>query len=245
MIWYEIVKIHEKLYKISEDKHWEKTNMYYFIGEERNLLIDTGTGIFPLKHILEEIDVKPIDVVLTHAHWDHLGNVHEFENVYVHSDDMEWVIKGLPLPDEQVIDMMTKNVKEEYLRGFKLPPLKHCSPKNIEEFEFENLEFVHTPGHSPGSLCIYDKDNRALFSGDTIYEGTIYCHFESTNPVKLDESVQKLNKLKVARIYPGHYHMLDSKVILSLNKILNEYKEIGALHHGGGKRCIDNVCIQL
>ncbi len=245
MSWYEIEKIHENFYMISEKKHWEETNMYYLIGNERNLLIDTGTGIFPLRHILEKIDPKPIDVVLTHAHWDHLGNVHEFENVYVHQEDIEWVTKGLPLPDEQIVNMMTKDVKKEYLRDFKLPPLKHSSPKDIDEFEFENIEFVHTPGHSPGSLCIYDKDSGTLFSGDTIYEGTIYCHFESTDPVRLDKSIQKLNMLNVTRIYPGHYRVLDSNVILSLNKILNEYKEIGALNHGGGKRCIDNVCIQL
>jgi len=245
MTWYSIEKINESLYRIGEKNHWEKTNVYYLIGKKRNLLVDTGTGLFPLRKVLEAIDLKPIDVVLTHAHWDHLGNVHEFENVYVHPDDMDWTRLGLPLPDEQIIGMMTKDVDEKYLRDFELPPLKHPSPKSIYDLKFEYLEIIHTPGHSPGSLCIYDNLNKILFSGDTIYEGTVYCHYESTDPVKLKTSIDRLAHLDVVKVFPGHYHDLDNQVIDKMKRILDEYKREDKLHHGGGKKCIDKVCIQL
>ncbi|MCH4889633.1 MBL fold metallo-hydrolase [Acidaminobacter sp. JC074] len=245
MNWYKIDRINEELYRISEENHWEKTNIYYFIGENRNLLIDTGTGLFPLRKVLEAIDLKPIDVVLTHAHWDHLGNVHEFENVYVHPEDMEWTRLGLPLPDNKIIEMMTKDVDESNLIDFELPPLKHENPKSIHDFEFDNLRFIHTPGHSPGSLCIYDEKNKRLFSGDTIYEGTVYCHYESTDPVKLKASIDRLSDLDIEKVYPGHYHQLDDRAVDLLKRILDEYKREDKLHHGGGKKCIDKVCVQL
>lgn len=245
MSWYSVEKINETFYRISEDKHWERTNLYYFIGEKRNILFDTGTGIKPLKALLEKIDDKPIDVILSHAHWDHLGNIHEFEDVYVHPNDMEWVKLGLPLPDEKIIEMMTKDVDGEYLEGFKLPPLKHATPMDVTKYDFGGLSLIETPGHSPGSICLYDQVSKSLFSGDTIYEGTVYCHFESTDPVKLDGSISKINELEVKTVYPGHYSVLNADVIEDLASVLNEYKREDILHHGGGKKCMNKVCVQL
>ena len=245
MSWYCIEKINDKLYKISEDKHWEKTNMYYLIGKKRNLLIDTGTGIKPLKAVLIEIDNKPIDVVLTHAHWDHMGNIHEFEQVYVHPLDLEWVQNGLPIPETYIKEMMLKNVDEAFLEGFTYPPMYHKSAQNILEFDFGCLNIIHTPGHSPGSVCIYDQKNEILFSGDILYEGTIYCHFESTDPQKLFESIKSLKELNIKRILSGHYNDPEIAIINDLYDIMLEFENEKSLCHGSGLKCKESICLQL
>lgn len=245
MSWYNIEKIDERLYRITEPHHWEFTNLYYFIGDKRNLLIDTGTGLKPLKELLESIDNKPIDVVITHGHWDHVGNVHEFENVYVHDLDLDWVKNGSPLPRAVLIGNIVKDVKSEYLEGFIEPPLKHDNPNPIDEYSFEGLDIHHTPGHSPGSVSIYDKNRKALFAGDILYEGTIYCHFESTDPEDLFDSMKLLKTLDVKVVYSGHYNSPKVTMIDDLYEIMNGLKGENKLSHGGGKHCRNEVCLQL
>ncbi len=219
--------------------------MYYFIGEERNLLIDTGTGIKSIRHILEEIDNKPIDVILTHGHWDHLGNIHEFEDVYVHKNDLKWVKDGLPIPEAHILKMMLKDVPEAYLEGFNFQGLTHDNPKDISEFEFKGLTFIHTPGHSPGSISIYDKQRKILFSGDVIYKGTIYCHYESTDPKDLYDSVKTLKQLDIERIMSGHYNDPKIEVIEDLCAIMTEFETEKKLCHGSGLKCKNEICLQL
>lgn len=245
MSWYLIEKINDTLYKISENKHWEKTNMYYLIGKERNLLIDTGTGIKPLKSVLLKIDDKPIDVVLTHAHWDHMGNIHEFEDVYVHPLDLKWVQQGLPIPESYIKEMMLKNVDEAYLTDFTYPALYHKNAKDISKYDIEGINIIHTPGHSPGSVCLYDNSNNILFSGDILYEGTIYCHYESTNPKDLFESIKHIKNLEIKRILSGHYNDPNIRIISDLYEIMVGFENEKLLHHGGGLRCKESICLQL
>lgn len=245
MNWYEIEKIDDRLFRITEPHHWEHTNLYYYIGETRNLLIDTGTGLKPLKPVLETIDNKPIDVIITHGHWDHIGNVHEFEHVYVHEKDLDWVKNGLPLPRAVVIGNIKKDVKPEFLEGFVEPPLKHPNPKPIHEYTLEGLEIHHTPGHSPGSISIYDASRKALYAGDLLYEGTIYCHYESTDPEELFESMKLLRSLDVKVVYSGHYQSPKVSMIEDLYEIMCDLKRENKLSHGSGKYCRHDVCLQL
>lgn len=245
MTWYDIEKIDEKLYRITEPKHWEHTNIYYYIGSERNLLIDTGTGIYPIKSLLQGIDDKPIDVVVTHGHWDHIGNIHEFEHVYVHPEDKDWLKNGLPIPRPVVMKMLKKGVSDDDLVGFKEPPFLHENPSSIESLKFEGLTFHHAPGHSPGSIVIYDENRCALFAGDVVYKGTIYCHYESTDPVALYESIKFLNTLEITTIYAGHYDLPNTKILEDLLDLMEELKAKRLLKHGSGKFCRQHVCLQL
>lgn len=233
------------MYHISEPNHWEKTNIFYIIGEERNILIDTGSGIKPLKNILLTIDDKPIDVLLTHGHWDHLGNVHEFERVYVHCHDRSWVKNGLPIPKEVIKNMMIRDVDERYLQDFSMPKLQHDQPLDISNFQHPNFHVYHTPGHSPGSVVIYDSSRQALFSGDVVYEGTIYCHYESTDPQALYKSLNTIATLEIDTIYSGHYNFVDKGIINDLTDIMGNLEKSGQLKHGQGLTCLNKVCLQL
>lgn len=245
MSWYTIDEIDKGLYRISEKKHWEHTNMYYIIGHQKNLLIDAGTGIQPLRPLLEAIDDKPIDLVLTHSHWDHMGNVHEFENVYVHGADMTWLKDGLPIPRPVIEGMIIKDVPLEMTCDFKCPPLSHPNPKDISKLVFENIEIIHTPGHSPGSVCLYDKTRQIMFTGDILYKGTIYCHYESTDPSALYESVKRVASYEIKRLLTGHHNESQRDIIGDLLTIMNGLKIDNKLSHGNGLHCHGDICLQV
>ncbi len=72
---------------------------------------------------------------------------------------------------------------------------------NIEPFE---LMVITTPGHTPDSICLYEKEKGLLFSGDTFYPGSIYLHFRESNLKDYKKTIKRLVKLDINWIFPGH-----------------------------------------
>ncbi len=243
--WYEIKKYSDDIYIIKEPFHFEKTNIYYILGEKRNVLIDSGTGIYPLKELLITLDDKPIDLITSHVHWDHIGNHHEFENIFVHKDDSLWLEKGIPIPENIIKKELIKDVKKDYLpdnfnideyKMFRTSDYNTISEGDFFDLGNRQLKVLHTPGHSPGHICLYDIKKKILFSGDIIYQGCIYCNYPSTDPNQLYESVSKLSELKINSILAGHFESpISNKELRYLKEILNEVKNDFGLNHGHGK----------
>ena len=67
-----------------------------------------------------------------------------------------------------------------------------------------DLQIIKTPGHTPDSICVYDKKNCFLLTGDTLYPGPIYLHLKESKFADYQKSLKKLLKLKIKIIYPGH-----------------------------------------
>lgn len=247
--WYRIDQIHEKLYMITEDKHWEETHMYYIIGQERNILLDSGTGLFGIKEICRSIDDKDIDLIISHCHWDHIGNVDEFKRVLCHPLDGQWLIEGIPIPEKALQEMLIKDVDQTYLDLVK-KPLKSPKIPSYDRLEagqiIEGYQVIHTPGHSPGHCVLYDAKRKLLLAGDIIYKGTIYCHFESTDPKELYKSYKRLNQLDIINIYSGNYKVpLEKDVLEDLLEILESFNEDSLLVHGSGLRKKNDVGVMI
>ena len=176
----------------------------YLISGTKTVLIDTGTGmhINDLLSSLEgEIDVRDIDyIILTHEHFDHCGGVktlkelshaqvcmHEYAAPVV-EQGLEWSAGffGARQPKTDV-DMKLKDGDAIDLGG-------------------TTLHIIHTPGHSPGSICIYEPEGKSLFSGDTVFaHGDVgRTDFFGGDVEALIHSVEKLARMDVENLYPGH-----------------------------------------
>jgi glyoxylase-like metal-dependent hydrolase (beta-lactamase superfamily II) len=81
-----VCEIAKDTYAINE---YGMSAMFLLIGSERAMLIDTGCGTLDIKAIVKELTDKPYDVVITHSHGDHIGGVPQFEEVYIHKNDMD------------------------------------------------------------------------------------------------------------------------------------------------------------
>ena len=95
--WFETTEIDENTFVISEPKHWEETNCYLLIGKEQALLIDTGLGVSDISVEVRKITDKPIIVIPTHVHWDHIGGLSGFRKFYVHEFEKDWINGKFPL----------------------------------------------------------------------------------------------------------------------------------------------------
>lgn len=214
--WFTIEEINDKTFAISEYGQSEKVHSYLLLGNKYALLIDTGLGIGNIKNQVDKLTSLPVKVVTTHAHWDHIGGHKHFKDIYVHQDDAKWLKYGIPVPIEEIRNsIMEEPFTKKAPEGFNINnyqvftediryPVKTLKDNDIINLGSRKVRVIHTPGHSPGHICLLD-DQGQLYTGDLIYSGTLYAFYPSTDPVKYMESVDKISKLNnIKRILPAH-----------------------------------------
>lgn len=170
------------------------------------LVIDPGTTEDSLIHYIEKHYDKISGILLTHAHFDHIRGIEKLKKsfrdrdipVYLHPLDRELLNdaeknSSLMLGDNVRVNIDTVDIKDKEI----LP---------IRDF---TVRVIHTPFHTKGSVCYLFDDDNALFTGDTLFEGSIGRHdLDTSEPEKIDESLKKLLPLrKTLVIYPGHGSM--------------------------------------
>lgn len=148
---------------------------------------------------LSKENLIPQMILLTHSHWDHIADASVLKQKF-----------QIPL---YVHPLDAGNVKEPGSDGLPLwiaiaseTPDKMLSEEDI--IRLGSLEFavIHTPGHTPGGVCFYNASNGILFSGDTLFQGSIgNLSFPTASPEAMWKSLKKLAKLKPdTLVYPGH-----------------------------------------
>ena len=250
--WYTVEQLDEDIFAIAEDAHWERTRSYLFRGEDVSWLIGTGTGIGNIRALIGSLTPSTVNVLTTHVHWDHIGGHGQFESIYVHELDAAWLREGIPLPlsviraDMAKIPFEAPQDSDFVLETYELPRvqapniLQHGDRVTNSNF---TLEVLHTPGHSPGSICLFERNTGTLVAGDLVYLGTIYAHYPSTDPLALYRSYCQLNQLKgIRRILSGHNDSHLAPDILDEGMhLLESIRERGQLHHGTGEHVGDNI----
>ena len=147
-----------------------QTNAYILTNEQNECIIfDPGHEGEKLVTYLQEEQLKPLAVLLTHAHFDHIGAVDAVRDafhipVYVHKEEADWL--GDATVNGSQIFMMNRSITAK--------PADHIIDAEgalaIGSFNFEIFE---TPGHSPGSISYYCKEANAVFSGDVLFQMSI------------------------------------------------------------------------
>ena len=232
--WFEIKKVKSYLYIIRErlDKIEPRfltkyTNLYLIIGEEKALLIDTGSGLFPLKKIVQNlIKGKELIVINTHSDFDHIGGNYEFKEIFIHYKEKERItnpqdISMLKTSQEESIDRFAAN-------NFKLKAAnKTTAIKNGHIFDLGNIKItcLYTPGHSIGSISLLSSENE-LFTGDLAHYGAIYLperkkHYEVID--SLEKLLRLYEKTPQINIYPSHEQFgVGIELLVDLKKAIKQ-----------------------
>jgi glyoxylase-like metal-dependent hydrolase (beta-lactamase superfamily II) len=250
--WYTVEQIDKDVFAIVEDAHWEKARSYLFRGDDMSWLVDTGTGIGNIRSLVRSLTVSPVNVLTTHVHWDHIGGHGQFENIYVHEGDAAWLRDGIPLPlsviraDIAKVPFEPPRDSNFALETYVPPRVK--SPHIVHHGDCVKnsnftLKVLHTPGHSPGSICLFERNTGYLVTGDLVYRGVIYAHYPSTDPQALYRSYCQLSQLEGIRgILPGHNDSRLSPDILEEGmRLLESIRAKGQLYHGTGEHVGDNI----
>ncbi|KPB05231.1 MBL fold metallo-hydrolase [Bacillus sp. CHD6a] len=146
-----------------------QTNAYLLINERKECIVfDPGSEGQAFNSYLEENALKPLAILLTHAHFDHIGAVDAVRKhwdipVYVHKKEKNWL--GDP----------SLNGSQFFQLGqITALPADHLiqSEEKLVISNFE-LEILFTPGHSPGSVSFYHELSKVVFAGDALFAGSI------------------------------------------------------------------------
>lgn len=178
------------------------TNAYVVACEHTHeaAVIDPAPGSFSsIRTFLESQGLTCRKILLTHSHWDHIADVQRFKEqydapVYIHPLDAPNLQKpgADGLPCWLNIPGIEPDVRLE--EGMQVL---------VGDLTFQ---VIHTPGHSPGGICFYEPQQHVLFSGDTLFKGTIgNLSFPNCQPDLMWPSLEKLSRLPLqTRIFPGH-----------------------------------------
>lgn len=231
--WFTVRQIDDITYAISELGHWEKVHSFLLLGETKAALIDTGLGIDSMKRITDQLTDLPIDVITTHVHTDHIGSHGEYRNIYVHTDDEQWLVGG-------IAGLSLEQIRANTARDITIPVPESFNPDTYTPFTGEpagllhdgdvldlgnrKLTIYHTPGHSPGHISIFDESKGYLFTGDLLYDETpIYAFYPSTSPADLVRSLERIAEIPDIKMIYGSHNSLGIKP-----EILNEVKKAAA-----------------
>lgn len=173
----------------------------YVIDEE--LIVDTGTGRFFAEtkgKIEAAADIRKIKTIVnTHCHFDHTGGDRKFRDwlkafIAIHEADKLSVEKGINTLAESFSETAKTTTVDVVLKN-----------GNIVKTTNFSFEVISTPGHTPGSICLYEKKKKILVSGDTIFDdGVGRTDLPGGDKDQLMKSLKKLSKYDINCLLPGH-----------------------------------------
>lgn len=178
-----VIKISEHFWIIEENG----VRSFLFEGDERAMLVDTGFGTLQLRELVTELTDLPVFVVNTHTDKDHTGCNREFESVYMHPAEMDHYKNALP-------------------EGCHMEDVSPLWEGDIVDLGFWKFEVILTPGHTPGSIMLLEREKRMLISGDTIQDGNIFMFGAGRNIRAFQSSLRKMLDMADAfdTIWPSH-----------------------------------------
>lgn len=240
--WFTIEQLDNDTYAISEYKHYEETHCYLLLGTGSALLIDTGLGVSNIREAVDTLTDLPVTVATTHAHWDHIGGHALFDTVAVHRLERNWLVEKFPLPLAAVKENLLKEpcdfppeFSPDAYQIFQGEPQLLLEDKMKFNLGGRSLQTIHTPGHSPGHCCFYEPERRYLFSGDLLYRGCLYAFYPSTDPVLFYQSVRKINRFPIRRLFPGHHDLsIPTSLAQEIEKGFSSLEQQGKLKQGNG-----------
>lgn len=178
---------------------------YLVLGTEKALLIDSGFGLGSLKKVVDRLTSLPVVLINTHGHPDHGGGNAEFGRPLLHPDDNELY---------RCKCSFESRLEEAFHWGLEDAPqqLQPTPPEplpladgHVFHLGGRELRAIHTPGHSRGSVCIFDERTGTLFSGDNVQGmATALTEECAANVSTYLASMEKLAALPVKAICTGH-----------------------------------------
>lgn len=228
MEFYHVEPIDEHTWRIED---CFRSYMYLLEGEKEAVLIDSGIGLPGLDKCVSGLTEKPVTVINSHGHLDHVGGNCQFEKRFMMEADYNAmkehtdagfrrkIIDGLARefgmqPEESELEKIAD-------AGYEVPffPL---ADGQVFDLGKRSVEIIATPGHTRGSVCILDRERKNLFSADTVCDQGIllfFSHSASVSSFLQSIQILKQRKSEYEKMWPGHH-----KCPLDLS-YLEEYQE--------------------
>ena len=215
------MQLSDELYAFPWGSLTENNCNSFLINGPFKILIDPGhQHLFPeLRNSLDSINVRIEDIdliIATHMHPDHIETAQSFSSlstmVAIHETEYRYFRQ-----------------KAASFHNFTIKPDFFLTEGNLKAGTIE-LEVIHSPGHSPGSICLYWPSHKALFAGDVIFEqGVGRTDLPGGNGEQLKKSISRLSSLNLELLLPGHGDIIRGRENIDRNFSLVENIYFGLL----------------
>lgn len=237
--WYEVEELEGPNYRVSEGVVF---NNYLVGGDDAAILIDAGIGFGDMASFVSEFCDRPVSLLLSHSHWDHMGAAYQFDDVRIDSREVtdgdrvvpknfgytpaefitEWQDAGRSLPDAFDPD------------SYELRPVEGVdvvSAGDTIDLGDRTVELIDAAGHSPGQVGVLDRDNGVLFGSDIIHNNyDLYVHFDGCDISTYLETLERVVELRDAgafdTLYLAHSRPLAGDELTKLDLYLEAVRDI-------------------
>jgi glyoxylase-like metal-dependent hydrolase (beta-lactamase superfamily II) len=224
--WFRSERVTEDIVLLVED-HLDpffESNVWHVRGAARDLVVDTGNGIGDLgAELASLVGDRPVVAVATHDHFDHIGGLHAFEERWCHAADADGIREpdeltllrtdfppGLEdeirwygyVPPERVITALPRANFD--VAGWRTPatePTRLLGEGDVVDLGDRAFEVLHVPGHTAGSIALWDRAGGLLFTGDT---AALDDPLHAEDEVAFVSSLRRLRALPVELVCAGH-----------------------------------------
>lgn len=195
-----ITQLKDNLWVVETD---DKTTMYLVEGTGKAMLIDVGTKTKKLDSIIRMITSKPLVVMITHAHHDHAGNIGYFDEIWLH-------------PADTVLLNRSYKGKVNFVNN-----------GDVFDLGGTQIEAIHMPGHTPGSVVLIDRKAGICYSGDSFGSNHVWMQLKPLSSMQTYLNscliMEKLMDSGITDIYCGHYPYVkkafDKSYIVSMREL--------------------------
>src|SRR5256884_1592608 len=200
--WFEVYKVAPGVFAIYEPRQSEEVISYLIVGHKQAVLFDTGMGVSDIRKVTSKLTSRPVVVLNSHTHNDHVGGNWQFAFVYgMDTDFTRTNARGsredaqAEITPDQLIGDLPKafNPKTYATKPWKISHFIHDGFKiNLGG---RTLEVISTPGQPPDAISLLDGENGLLFTGDTHYPAPIWLFRPETDLDAYVNSVRRLAAL--------------------------------------------------
>ena len=225
--WYERRTINDDITLIYEPHvhPFLRCNIWHIRGRDADLLIDTGLGVASLKDEIQDLIDKPLIAIATHIHYDHVGCLHEFDQRVIHRveasrmvdyDEFCWLkitdfptafhedLKEPPFTDYLIDSLPCEEFDLERYTIQSTTPTREVDEGDIVDLGNRHFEVLHLPGHSPGSLGLWESTSGTLFSGDALYDGQLLDELPDSSISDYVATMKRIRELPINTVHGGH-----------------------------------------
>jgi glyoxylase-like metal-dependent hydrolase (beta-lactamase superfamily II) len=213
--WYRIERRADDVTYICEPhiEEFYRCNMWHVRGRDRDMLVDSGMGVVSLREWVPLVTERALTAIASHTHFDHIGCHHEFPDRCVHEAEAHILANptnSATLADPYVTDdIFTRLPPLPYTSAdYRLksaPATRILTDGDRIDLGDRSFDVIHTPGHSPGGIALWEAATGILFSGDIVYDGPL---IEDTYHADADDyhrSMVRLYDLPVRIVHGGHF----------------------------------------
>lgn len=191
--YFSIEYIDSKTITIGEPRYWQDNFNYLIIGKEKAILFDSGPGERNIKSIIEQLTEVPVIQVVSHFHFDHIGCVDQFEDVYIAENQLI----GLQVSDDNYLKI-NEDIYLGTLEGKKCDGItisRIINDQDPIDIGDRKIEVIYTPGHAVHSISLFDRENNFLFAGDLLMKGWLTSRNDVIKGSNLDEFRKSVNSV--------------------------------------------------